>query len=158
MGGMIHHHSGEPSMNGLILTLAALTVIVPSQKDKTEYDFAVSKIRQLGGSVEVVRSGSARSINRVNLQNKSIKDADLDCLKSIKDLAILVLAGSSVSDEGFKRLPSLPALEALILTKTNISDKGLSHLKGMPRLNALFLDETTVTDEGLKSVSELGSL
>jgi internalin A len=150
-------------MTRLMLPIAALAVLalysprLPAQTDKSKHDAAVQKTRQLGGEVQTIHR-LFQTFYQVNLKKPAIKDADLDYLKDIQDLAVLDLTGSSVTDEGLKRLGSLTALEGLILAQTKITDKGLPHLKRLPKLAGVNLSDTAVTDEGMKTLAEMGDL
>ncbi len=89
-------------------------------------------------------------VQKIDLTNKDITDADLENLSVLGQLQSLTLYGTKVSDEGLKYLSGLDGLKELDLTKTNITDEGLKKLAEIKTLEKLHVHNTLVTDKGLK--------
>ena len=71
-----------------------------------------------------------QSVTRVNLPSGQVTDADLEHLKYLSQL------------------------EVLLIDNTQVTDAGLENLKGLKHLNRLYLSETKVTDEGIKRLQQ----
>ena len=89
-------------------------------------------------------------VQKIDLTNKDITDADMENLSVLGQLQSLTLYGTKVSDEGLKYLAGLEGLKELDLTKTNITDEGLKKLAEIKSLEKLHLHNTLVTNKGLK--------
>ena len=89
-------------------------------------------------------------IERIDLTEKDVTDADLENLSAVPELKALTLHGTKITDEGINHLLALTSLKELDLTNTNITDAGLKLLAGIESLEKLHLHNTAVTNEGLK--------
>lgn len=94
----------------------------------------------------------------VDLDNKTVADADLAQLGSLKQLAELRLHSAQVTDQGLAQLKRLTNLKVLNLGATAISDAGLVHVASLPSLELLFLHDSKVTDAGLERLKPLHNL
>jgi len=79
--------------------------------------------------------------------------AELEKLKSFKELRVLYCGYCAFTDADLEALGDLTNLQVLTLTwGAQITDKGLEHLKGLTNLRQLYLDTTEVTDVGVKKL------
>ena len=85
-------------------------------------------------------------------------DADLEHLKGLTGLQVLVLFGTQVTDTGLEHLKALTRLQVLVLSDTQVTDAGLEHLKGLTGLQYLHLWGMRVTDAGLEHLKALTRL
>ena len=100
-----------------------------------------------------IPSGSFE-IERIDLTDQDVTDADLENLASVPELKALTLQGTKITDEGLTHLLALKELKDLNLTNTNVSDTGLKLLEGLESLEKLHLHNTAVTNDGLKAFHE----
>jgi hypothetical protein len=85
-------------------------------------------------------------------------DADLEHLKGLTGLQVLVLSDTQVTDAGLEHLKGLTGLQYLHLWGMRVTDAGLEHLKALTRLQVLVLSDTQVTDAGLEYLKGLTAL
>ena len=110
-------------------------------------------------------------IRKIDLRQKEtdrrFTDADLEQLKGLRRLEVLLLDDTLVTDAGMATVASLSSLRELSLYRNEIGDLGVEHLKTLPKLSKLELSYTYVDDAGLdhlpalkelKSVSLYGTL
>ncbi|MBY0523630.1 MAG: protein kinase [Gemmataceae bacterium] len=113
-----------------------------------------------GGEVAVNKAADLPAesfrITAIDLTATEVKDADLDRVQALADLAVLRLNRTTISDAGLEKLHDLPQLAMLELVETQITDEGLKHLP--PSLTWLTLDGTLVTDAGLPYLEALPHL
>ena len=62
------------------------------------------------------------------------------------------LRNTAITDDQLNDLKELPQLQVLILDSTGISDAGLEAIKGCSRLSRIYLRNTRVTAEGIKGL------
>ncbi len=89
-------------------------------------------------------------IQKIDLTNKEVTDADLENLSILRKLQSLTLYGTKVSDAGLDYLTKIEGLKEMDLTKTNITDNGLKKLAEIKSLEKLHVHNTLITNEGLK--------
>jgi hypothetical protein len=99
-----------------------------------------------------------KRLRKLQLAGTKITDAGLDHVKDMTELQSLGLAGTNVTDAGLKHLERLHGLQVLGLGETNVTDAGLEHLKGLSQLQTLCLADTKVTDAGLAELRGLHEL
>jgi hypothetical protein len=87
-----------------------------------------------------------------------IDDTEMERLKDLPQLQLLLLDHSRITDAGLASLAELSELQSLLLDKTPITDAGLEHLAGLSQLQSLSLDNTRVTDVGLVHLARLSQL
>ncbi len=93
-------------------------------------------------------------------------DDDLQRLKDLTSLRILLIESDNITDDSLDHLTALNDLEELDLTFCNggtdqpvgaaggITDRGLEHLKALKQLKRLGLEETRVTDDGVERLQQ----
>ena len=131
---------------------------------------AVEQIHKLGGTFILhgatipVKPGAplpsgALSVREINLNQKLVRDAQLEVLKPLKQLQELHLQGSHLTDVGLSHIQDFKQLQELDLHKSlYITDKGLESLKYLPRLTKLELSYTRISDKGLEHLQAIQSL
>jgi hypothetical protein len=92
----------------------------------------------------VTRVGAAPGANLV--------DRDLQKLRELPTIEILILRCPNVTDRGLAELSRLPKLRHLDLFRTPVTDQGLHHLAALENLDYLRLDETLVAPAGIQSL------
>lgn len=98
-------------------------------------------------------------VRQINLNQKKIRDAQLESLKPLKNLTELHLEESYLTDVGMAHLQDFKQLQELDLHKSlYITDKGLESLKYLPRLSKLELSYTRISDKGVEHLAALKSL
>lgn len=115
--------------------------------------------------------GRAFFIRKIDLRQKEtdprITDADLEQLKGLRRLEVLLLDDTLVTDAGMATVASFSSLRELSLYRTRVGDLGVEHLRTLPKLSKLELSYTPLDDAGLdhlpalkelKSVSLYGTL
>ena len=85
-------------------------------------------------------------------------DANLERLKGLTSLQLLLLESTEVTDAGLVHLKGLTNLQMLRLKSTQVTDAGIVHLKGLTNLKNLHLSNTRVTDVGLRHLEALAIL
>ena len=96
---------------------------------------------------------------KADFTGTEVSDADLQHLKSLKELTELLLGKTAISNSGLQHLVELPKLETLNLSETGVTNAGLKHLSGMTSLKELWLvDQKEITDAGLEHLKGLTGL
>ncbi len=98
------------------------------------------------------------SLQRLNLAQTAVTDADLSPLAGLSSIQHLSLLSTVVGDDGLRHLEELTELVALDLRGTRITDAGLRSLAGLTKLTRLALGGTAITDDGLAELARLRSL
>ena len=162
-GDMLHRvHVGEEATSKR--DLSWIYPFVP-ESDRDRHARAVAAIRQLGGSVDSVRSTvlSNQSLvfhkgwRTVVYLSESWQGGDegLQLLTDLHNLRELYLVRAAVTDEGLKRVGQLDDLEILHLEETKSTDAGLIELKPLTKLQRLRLESTSsgteFGDDGLSA-------
>lgn len=152
------------------ICLMALSMIGCSSKPDPAVTAAAEHIQKLGGSfipvgaTVPVKPGAPLpagrfTIRQINLNQKSIKNAQLEPLKPLSQLAELHLQGSLLTDVGLSHLQEFKQLSELDLHKSlSVTDKGLESLRYLPQLGKLELSYTRVSDKGIENLSALKNL
>jgi hypothetical protein len=100
-----------------------------------------------------------RKIVQLTLEDETITDAGLACLRELPALRHLYISGASgVTDAGLIDIASLKRLEMLELDGTSVTGGGVMDLRGLPMLKGLWLRDTAVTDAGLAHFNDLKGL
>lgn len=89
------------------------------------------------------------AIQKIDLNEKGVTDAQLEKLDGLKNLTHLGLHSSKLTAKGLDRLATFTTVEELELSNTKLNDEGLQKLKALPRLQKLFIHGTRVTKAGL---------
>ena len=95
------------------------------------------------------------SVLSVQWPGPQVTDADLEHLRGLKQVRLLLLDSTQVTDAGLEKLKGLKQLEILFLNETKITDAGLVHLKGLKQLKQLSVSGTKITDAGLEHLTGL---
>ncbi len=99
------------------------------------------------------------SVRQIDLNEKKVRDAQLDLLKPLKQVEELHLGDSLLTDVGMTHLQDFKQLQELDLHKSlKFSDKGLESLKYLPRLSKLELSYTRISDKGVEHLAAIKSL
>ena len=95
----------------------------------------------------------------LDLSNSRFGDADLDSLRGLPSLEMLILNDTPITDAGLKRLQqqSHPKLTKLWIAGTRITDEGLYSVGQMAGLRDLALGDR-ITDAGLEKLLPLKNL
>jgi len=86
------------------------------------------------------------------------QDSDLHQFKNHTHLRYLNLGSAALTDDGIAVVKSLPNLAILVLASEKISDASLQHLSGHPSLEKLDIFGTSITDAGFLRLRELPAL
>lgn len=131
---------------------------------------AIEQLQKLGGTFILhgatipVKPGvplppGKLSVRQINLNQKAVRDPQLEALKPLKQLEELHVQGSLLTDVGMTHLQDFKQLQELDLHKSlSITDKGLESLKYLPRLTKLELSYTRISDKGLEHLTAIKSL
>jgi len=87
-----------------------------------------------------------------------VMDAELEHLRGLSQLKVLVLAGSRVTDKGLKLLTEMTSLQTLNLGYSDVTDVGMEYISNLPTLRELSLGYTRITDVGLQKLAKLARL
>ena len=113
---------------------------------------AVSKVQQLGGSVEY--QSDYWPIHRIPSRLLAILDPDF-----FFHVASLNLSKTAATDESLTVLEEFPKLTDLSLDNTRVTDLGVARISGLSRLVSLGLDgDKDVGDSGMEAISRLKEL
>lgn len=96
----------------------------------------------------------AFQIERIELKETDIADADLQKIKDLRNLEYLGLYGTAVTDAGLNHVIGLHSLRELELSYTQVTDDGLQTLAKLPDLEKLFVTGTSVTPKGIVQFKE----
>jgi hypothetical protein len=88
----------------------------------------------------------------------SVTDANLEHLKTLTQLRLLVIEGGQITDAGLEHLKGLTGLRVLSISGTQVTDAGLVHLTGLTQLRTLCVNEPRVTDAGFVHLEGLTEL
>ena len=142
----------------LLFAGSSLLVAVAQRPDERD---SVDKIAKLGGRFRVDPEKPNNPVIEVDLRNTGVTDADLQLLKDLPDLRVLILGGTQgtkVTDKGLEHLKGSVNLQRLYLYGTPITDEGLVHLEGLTDLRLLHLVGTRVSTDGLKHLKGMTKL
>lgn len=158
----------------IFVTLFAFTCswfgvkIQQAQKQK----HSVDAVRKLGGMVSYdyeldrgdgeieerkppwaawLRNDFFGTVRYISISNSKISDADLACLKDLKQIYILDLSDTNVQGGGLEHLKDLSQIECINLSRSAFTGVGIEYLKDMKHLKSLFLSQTQITDASLES-------
>lgn len=156
--------------------LAALTFQVLKESPET-LEEAIAAIEAVNGTVLVAEDGnvtgvSLRQTPRVDAMlgllaqqlgvnaepTPQVTDAELEHLKVMPEMQVLMLGNTQVSDAGLEHLAGLTNLTSLRLEGTRVTDAGLEHLQGMTRLESLCLSDTRIAGTGLEHLEDMTNL
>jgi Leucine-rich repeat (LRR) protein len=143
-----------------VLLFADSSLMVAAAQSSDERD-SVDKIEKLGGAFRVDPKKPNHPVIEVDLSNTGVTNADLQLLKDLPDLRVLILGGTQgtkVTDKGLEHLKGSVNLQRLHLYGTPITDEGLVHLKGLTDLRLLNLVGTRVSTDGLKHLKGMTKL
>lgn len=93
-------------------------------------------------------------VERLNLSEGKVRDADIDWLMSATAIRWLNLDRTSVGDGCAASLAEMPALGVVILTSTQLSDTGVRELARSRSIERVYGADSRVTEAGALSVSE----
>jgi hypothetical protein len=132
---------------------------------------AIKAVEKLDGKVTRKDEDGKSAVVEVNLRLKEVTDKDMEKLKGLKKLQVLILIGcSQVTEKGMKELKGLTELRELRLGGDSpdgmsfskgpeVTDEVLKELKGLTKLEKLGISQQfEVTDEGLKAIKDLKNL
>jgi hypothetical protein len=119
---------------------------------------AVRAVEDLGGTVRRDDTQPGRPITEVRLQERKVKNADLQGIRAFKQLRILDVSYTKITDTGLKELQELKGLRTLNIAGNDITDAGLRDVQGFTELEELNLWSTKVTDAGMKELRGLKRL
>ena len=143
-----------------VLLFAGSSLLVAAEQRPEERD-SVAKIEKLGGTFRVDPKQPNNPVIEVDLSNTGGTDADLQLLKDLPDLRVLILGGpqgTKVTDKSLEHLKGLVNLQRLHLYGTPITDEGMVHLKGLTDLRLLHIVGTRVSPDGLKHLKGMTKL
>src|SRR5262245_38726765 len=128
--------SGRSSMKSVTLlqavTLLLLAGPAASAQEKTDREWAIAAVQELGGWIEFDEKEPGRPIVSVDFCYLSPGDADLKYLAGLTKLRSLKLEYSLATDAGLRHLRGLTELRRLDLSQCRwIKGEGLEHLKGL---------------------------
>jgi Leucine-rich repeat (LRR) protein len=142
----------------LLVAGSPLMVAVAQRPDERD---SVDKIEKLGGRFRVDPKKTNNPVIELDLSNTAVTDEDLQLLKDLPDLRVLILGGTQgtkVTDKGLEHLKGSVNLQRLHLYGTPITDEGMVHLKGLTDLRLLHLVGTRVSTDGLKHLKGMTRL
>ncbi len=106
--------------------------------------------RRRGLSDAITMVGRLDRLERLDLSDTVVTDAELAYLRRLARLSRLDLTRTQVTNAGLMHLAELTELAHLELGETKVSDAGLVHLKGLTKLRGIDLRGTQVTDAGIE--------
>ena len=98
------------------------------------------------------------NLERLNLTDTKVTDAEMACLKDCKRLTALFLLRTQIGDAGLVHLQDCKDLAVLRLDATRVTDAGLAHLKGCKALTELILPYTQLSGAGLEHLKDCKNL
>ena len=125
---------------------------------------AVAAIEALGGTATpslsnskpwtvILEQGDAPNV--IKLNEKRIRDNDLQVFESAPTTRGLFLFKNQITDEGLVHLKDLKMLETLDLRRNpGITDAGLVHLENLKSLKQVYLMSTGVTPAGVSKLQQ----
>ena len=131
----------------------------PESRPAAEYVIERGGRVQLAGKTELIGQAAnlpegAFTIQRIDLNETAIRDADLKGVPTLKGLQSLGLYRTEVTDAGLAELSRFPNLNEVELSYTAISDEGFSALKKLTKLKRLFLYGSRVTPAGVEKFQQ----
>jgi hypothetical protein len=132
----------------------------PQSREVAEWVTSVGgKLKLAGRDVLVTKAdalpdeGELR-IERIDLNQTSVRDRGLEKLGELTRLDYLGLHSTQVTDRGLDHLAGLTSLRELELSNTQITDKGIDRLFELQNLEKLYLYNTAITDAGIERLKE----
>lgn len=165
------NHVAVPMLTLGLSLVPALCWAVGANADQA---IAVAQIKRLGGTVTIDERIPGKPVTAVDLSRHEVlleildklsgvtgaaprrapapqvTNAELVCLKGLRQLQSLKLMYTQVTDAGLEYLEELTDLRSLDLSHTQVTDAGLEHLQRLTKLQSLNLRVTHVTDAGVK--------
>ncbi len=141
--------------NSVCGVVAALLLTVPRSLYADE-EQAVARIRAWNATIGL--DPESKTVVRVSLSKRRIRDADLRQLGPLTTLRMLDISHTDISDEGLQHLVKLKSLVALDLSADRVTGEGLQHLKNLPALRILGLGGLQTTDATVRHLAELPNL
>lgn len=96
--------------------------------------------------------------DRIEIRETEIHDDQLQSLKGLTKLRVLILDAGEITDEGTAILASLPNLSQLRLRDSPLTDQGLEQLAKSPSLQVINLPQGAFSADGLRALKSLASL
>lgn len=115
----------------------------------------VEPVELLAEQVERVRAGESDTIE---LDSVIVTDEELESVKGLASLRILILDAGIITDDGLKVISTLNNLVHLRIRQSLITDAGIKNLVGLENLRVLNLPQANLTPDGMRSLSQLKRL
>jgi hypothetical protein len=98
----------------------------------------------------------AITIRRIDLNDRTVTDDDLEKILGLKALEYLGLYGTGVTDNGLDQIAHLKSLKELELSYTSVTDAGINKLHPLTNLQKLFLngESDTITETGIERLRD----
>ena len=113
----------------LIWAMLAGLLVAGGCRGKSGAEAALELITKLGGSFKTDDRFPDKPVVTVDLRDTAIADDQLQCLKELPQLKVLVLDGTKVSDSGIESLKECSQLQRLFLRMTRVTPAGIEDLR-----------------------------
>jgi hypothetical protein len=98
-------------------------------RGKTESERAIEVFEKLGGKIKIEEKLPQKPVVMVDLRNTAVTDEQLNHLKEMPQVQILVLDSTGISDAGLEAIKGCGQLQRIFLRKTRVSAAGVEDLK-----------------------------
>lgn len=133
-----------------------------AEKAALKWLFTAGAQVQLEGNTVVQNAedvlASRKPVVSISLNQRPVKDDDLEHLVAFPELAILSLADCDIGDKGIVHAGRLLKLRSIDLTNTKISDFGLKAILSSHELTALSVSSPNLSASALETISQLPEL
>jgi hypothetical protein len=132
--------SGLPAqgwaLKSVLLVLLAVpgALLAPGCVGKTGAERAIELFEKLGGKVHIDEKLPNRPVVMADLRNTAITDQQLNELKELPQLQVLILDSTGITDAGLGAIQGCSQLSRIYLRNTRVSAAGIQGLrKTFPR-------------------------
>jgi hypothetical protein len=105
------------------------SLLIAGCRGKTGPEATLELIQKLGGSYKTDDRLADKPVVTVDLRDTPVADNQLEALRELPQLKILVLDGTKISDAGIDALTDCKGLERVFLRMTRVTPAGIERLK-----------------------------
>jgi hypothetical protein len=96
---------------------------------KGEHKDPIQVIQKLGGKFDTKDNDPKKPVVMVDLRNTAVVDEQLQCLKELPELQILILDSTAITDAGLESIKSCTQLQRIFLRNTRITAAAVDDLR-----------------------------